>query len=60
MQSRDGSGPERDRLPAGGQQYPDGFPVSAAAWFAEAHTGERLSGRPDRVDMTTRNGKGDG
>ena len=51
MQSRDGPGPERDRLPAGGQQHPDGFPVSAAARLAEAHTGERLPGRSHSVDI---------
>jgi hypothetical protein len=51
MQSRDGPGPERDRLRAGGQQHPDGFPVSAAARLAEAHTSERLPGRPDSVDI---------
>jgi hypothetical protein len=45
------SGPERDRLPAGGQQHPDGFPASAAARLAEAHTGERLPGRRHRVDI---------
>jgi hypothetical protein len=45
------SGPERDRLPAGGQQHSDGFPVSAAARLAEAHTGERLPGRRHRVDI---------
>jgi hypothetical protein len=28
MQGRDGPGPERNRLPAGGQQHPDGFPVA--------------------------------
>jgi len=51
MQSRDGPGPERDRLRAGGQQHPDGFSVSAAAWLAEAHPGERLPGCSDRVDI---------
>ena len=51
VQSRDGPGPECDRLPAGGQQHPDGFPVSAAARLAEAHTGEHLPGRSDRVDV---------
>jgi hypothetical protein len=51
MQSRDGPGPERDRLPAGGQQHSDGFPVSAAARPAEAHTGERLPGRSHSVDI---------
>ena len=51
MQSRDGPGPERDRLPAGGQQHPDGFPVSAAARLAEAHTGERLPSRSHSVDI---------
>ena len=51
VQSRDGPGPERDRLPAGGQQHPDGFPVSAAARLAEAHTGEHLPGRSHRVDV---------
>jgi hypothetical protein len=53
MQGRDGPGPECDRLPAGGQQHPDGFPVSAAARLAEAHTGERLPGRSHRVDIVT-------
>ena len=51
MQSRDGPGPERDRLRAGGQQHPDGFPVSAAARHAEAHTGERLPCRSHSVDI---------
>jgi hypothetical protein len=51
MQSRDSSGPERDRLRAGGQQHPDGFPLSAAARLAEAHTGERLPGRSHSVDI---------
>jgi hypothetical protein len=51
MQSRDGPGPERDRLRAGGQQHPDGFPVSAAARLAEAHTGQRLPGRSHSVDI---------
>jgi hypothetical protein len=51
MQSRDGPGPERDRLSAGGQQHSDGFPVAAAARLAEAHTGQRLPGRSHRVDI---------
>ena len=51
MQSRDGPGPELDRLSAGCQQHPDGFPVSAAARLAEAHTGERLPGRSHSVDI---------
>jgi len=38
-------------LRAGGQQHPDGFPVSAAVWLAEADTGERLPGRPHGVDL---------
>jgi hypothetical protein len=49
--SRDGPGPELDRLSAGCQQHPDGFPVSAAARLAEAHTGERLPGRSHSVDI---------
>jgi hypothetical protein len=51
MQSRDSPGPERDRLRAGGQQHPDCFPVSAASWLAEVHTGQRLPGRSDSVDI---------
>jgi hypothetical protein len=51
--SRDGHCAAFDRLPAGGQQHRDGFPLSAAAWFAEADTGERLPGRPDRVNVVT-------
>ena len=51
MQSRDGPGAEFDRLRAGGQQHPDGFPLSAAARLAEADTGERLPGRSHRVDV---------
>src|SRR4029453_19287741 len=39
MQSRDGPGPEHNRLPAGGQQHPDGFPVSAAAPLPARPTG---------------------
>jgi hypothetical protein len=41
------------RLRHCGQQHPDGFPVSAAARRAEAHTGERLPGRSDSVDIVT-------
>ena len=51
VQSRDGPSAAFDRLPAGGQQHPDGFPVSAASRLAEAHTGEHLPGRSHRVDV---------
>jgi hypothetical protein len=51
MQSRDGPCPNGDRLRASGQQHLDGFPVSAAARLAEAHTGERLPGRSHSVDI---------
>jgi len=51
MQSRDGSGSERDRLRAGGQQHPDGFPVSASARVGQPNTGERLPGRSHSVDV---------
>ena len=53
VQSRDGPSAAFDRLPAGGQQHLDGFSLFAAAWSAEADTGERLPGRPDRVSIVT-------